>query len=139
MPDLPGCWIQSERGIRCLQTQELAKGKGVPGDWFKNGPGGSSSLLKDAAVRSSTGIHIWTAALDDTLEWLNSKEAGCPKDQTQQQPTSPESKQDPKEPSRATETYQQDSKKSNPTSEPDKFTEGKEWTWEAPDLQPGSD
>ena len=34
MPDLPGCWINSERGIRRLQSQEIAKAKGVPIKWI---------------------------------------------------------------------------------------------------------
>jgi site-specific DNA-cytosine methylase len=66
MPDLTGCWVQSKRGVRRLQAQELAKAKGIPNDWLKAG-----CPLKDAVVRGCTGIHIWTAALDSILEWIN--------------------------------------------------------------------
>jgi hypothetical protein len=34
MPDRPGSWIQSERGICRLQAQELANWKGVTGELF---------------------------------------------------------------------------------------------------------
>jgi hypothetical protein len=125
MPDRPGCWIQSERGTRRLQAQELAKGKGVTSDWFKPDPGISVAPLKDVAVRFCTGIHIWTAVLDATLEWLLPKEAGSPKDQTRSKP----------EPRTVPEKH----KGVDLHPEPDESTEGEEWTWEAPDLRPGSE
>jgi hypothetical protein len=56
--------------VRRLQAQELAKAKGIPGDWLKTG----FPLKEDAVVRGCMGIHIWTAALDSILEWLNQEE-----------------------------------------------------------------
>ena len=33
LPDAIGCWISTEQGVRRLQREELAKGKGIPNAW----------------------------------------------------------------------------------------------------------
>jgi hypothetical protein len=145
MPDQPGCWINSERGVRRLQSQELAKAKGVPSEWITGGSG-SSRPLKSVDVGLCTGIHIWTAVMDSTLEWLTRKSVwlkwmatqdpspdppltsadadGLPRNEDDV--TTPEASVPPSVPSPAP---------SPPLEDP---ALDEEWKWEVPDLQPGS-
>ena len=149
MPDRPGCWINSERGIRRLQSQELAKAKGVPNEWI-TGVSGSSRPLKNVEVGPCTGIHIWTAVMDATLNWLTRKKKWLKwmeKDEgTQVSTNDPSSNLNTKSssPENVTPTETAASS-SDPSPEASSTTTGKseanedeEWTWEAPDLLPGS-
>jgi hypothetical protein len=67
MPDRPHSLIRSERGIRRLQLQELAKGKGVPSDWIAGN--GSSEPLKEYGVKHSSCLHLWTTVMDAIAVW----------------------------------------------------------------------
>jgi hypothetical protein len=67
MPDRPHSWIRSERGIRRLQHQELAKGKGVPSDWMVGE--GTSQPLREYSVKHSSCLHLWTTVLDAVAAW----------------------------------------------------------------------
>jgi hypothetical protein len=70
MPDTIPSWIQTHKGIRRLQHQELAKAKGyLEESEMPHSKGGLNS------VRMGTCGHIVTAAMDRAGEWL--KEFGC--------------------------------------------------------------
>ena len=59
MPDEIDAWIATERGVRRLQSQELAKGKGLPSEWMSR----TASVPRKPAQRS-TSAHIWCAVGD---------------------------------------------------------------------------
>jgi hypothetical protein len=67
MPDQPHVWVRAERGIRQLLIPELAKGKGVPGEWFA-GKKGHSKPIKEDGVRPLTCAHLWAAVLDEVAK-----------------------------------------------------------------------
>jgi hypothetical protein len=68
MPDRPHVWIRSERGVRRLQHEELAKGKGVPSEWLK---GEEQRPLRQSMVDTATCLHLWTAAMDTLRSWMD--------------------------------------------------------------------
>jgi hypothetical protein len=121
MPDAPNTWIRLERGVRRLQSCEMAKAKGMPGNWTMK-----STTWKNSWVKDSTSLHIWTAALDSIGEWL----------ETTTEVTSATKVKATSSPSKPT------MKDTNGTSEgkpPRLKTEDDEpdWSWQVPDLQPG--
>jgi hypothetical protein len=66
MPDHLGAWIaDSDTGVHRLQTDELAKGKGLPSEWRTK-----DTILPDKAIQSATCVHIWTAVCDTLGRWL---------------------------------------------------------------------
>ena len=65
MPDDLGAWVQDDKRVRRLQSKELAKAKGVPGEWMD-----SSERLDSRAVGESTSLNIWTAVCDSIAAWL---------------------------------------------------------------------
>jgi hypothetical protein len=142
-PDLPGCWIASERGTRRLQSPELAKAKGVPNEWTTGGSGTSRPLTR-VEVRACTGIHVWTATMDATLTWVCREQKwlnGKASEPAAVPPTKAEAAPDPRHeadvnPNKAPGPCAPPSAGSSPRAEtpgPDE-----EWTWEVPDLRPGS-
>ncbi len=143
MPDLPGCWIASERGIRRLQSQELAKAKGVPNEWITGGSG-TSRPLTSVEVRNCTGIHVWTAAMDATLNWVGRKQKWLNRKASEPSavpPTKAETSPDPRH-----EADVSPNKAPGPCALPSAGSSSRaeepgpddEWTWEVPDLRPGS-
>jgi hypothetical protein len=71
MPGHPQAWIRSDRGIRRLQHEELAKAKGVPSSWLK---GEGVRPLRKAQVDRATCIHLWSAAMDVMRPWILKEE-----------------------------------------------------------------
>ena len=56
LPDKVGALIETERGVRRVQSDELAKAKGVPMEWV------TQDLLTVRAIHQLTDLHIWAAA-----------------------------------------------------------------------------
>jgi hypothetical protein len=50
-----GALLATNRGIRRLLPKELAKAKGVPGDWI------SQDLLQTRDINHMTSLHLWAA------------------------------------------------------------------------------
>jgi hypothetical protein len=67
MPDRANAWIRSERGVRRLQTCELAKVKGLASEWTNKDP----SKLENSWVVQSTCLHVWTAVMDSVSTWIH--------------------------------------------------------------------
>jgi hypothetical protein len=65
LPDSVGALITTERGIRHLLPEELAKAKGAPPDWSAHGIGAR-------AVNCLTSLHLW-AAVAASLDESRSK------------------------------------------------------------------
>jgi hypothetical protein len=55
LPDKVGALIETERGVRRVQGDELAKAKGVPTEWI------TQDLLTVRAIHHLTDLHIWAA------------------------------------------------------------------------------
>ena len=66
MPDNSEVLVQTERGIRKLQIDELAKAKGLPSEWRDQ-----EGKLPAEAVRRMTSIHTLVACCDTLAEWLD--------------------------------------------------------------------
>jgi hypothetical protein len=111
MPDHPHVWIRSERGIRRLQHEELAKAKGLPPEWMK---GTDAKPLKQSLVGEATCLHLWTAAMDGLRSWMD----GRIEEKTDQ------SREKPKEePVEGWSSQAED--------------EAYQWEWTVPDLREG--
>ncbi|CAB9530606.1 hypothetical protein SEMRO_2952_G340930.1 [Seminavis robusta] len=65
MPDSVGRWVFDGSRVRKLQLDELAKGKGVPGEWRDK-----TRELPYKAVVGATAVHIWTVVCDAVAGWL---------------------------------------------------------------------
>jgi hypothetical protein len=66
MPEHIGSWIaDGEKGVRRLQSAEVAKGKGVPSEWLTKG-----LELDNKVVAETTCLHIWSAVCDELGQWL---------------------------------------------------------------------
>jgi hypothetical protein len=113
MPDHPHVWIRSERGIRRLQHEELAKAKGVPPEWLK---GPETKPLRQTLVEGATCLHLWTAAMDGLRSWME-EEAGSNSERVR-----PSTNPSPVE-------------GWSSQSEDDEY----EWNWKVPDLRKGGD
>ena len=120
MPDRAGAWIDSERGVRRLQTQEWAKGLGLPNEWLAKG-----AHLPKQVVEGATSIHIWTPVCDAVSEWLTIREAP---EAIQQPPPSPWKQPDLAEPGA----------NRDPHTKPTSSEESPPWDYALPDLSPGS-
>jgi hypothetical protein len=110
MPNNVGSWIATVKGTRRLQYEELAKAKakGI-NDIVTNCDANSVR----PAIRNSTGIHLWSAALDALGLWM------CgPEDDDATVSTAEDTEFPPWE----------DGSDSN---------NDKDWAWEPPDLQEG--
>ena len=118
MPDRAKALIQAERGIRRLQTGELAKGKGVAGDWIVKG--GNSKPIPSNSLKTTTCLHLWTAILDVVMEEPDPEES----EPALETPPS-QAGQDPMEAEADTA----------PETTEDDYT----WEWHVPDLSEGSD
>jgi hypothetical protein len=111
MPEIIASWIGTEKGVRQLQCEELAKAKGM------------DVLLKDyhsvgtkRAIREGVGLHLWTAALDSIGSWLRTETT-----------------------TDTTDTPDPVAKPMKPAWESVNLQEAdSEWTWEPPDLSVGS-
>jgi hypothetical protein len=116
MPDRPNTWIRSERGVRRLQTSELAKAKGLPSEWTKK----NVSKLEKSWVQHSTCLHVWTAVMDSVSTWLHktaAEEGECNNEPF----TSPKENEEMKLQQSNTSGIQAD------------------WSWETPDLSKDGD
>jgi hypothetical protein len=82
LPDSVGVYIQTERGVRRLQMAELAKAKGVPSDWLRQGH------LTLRAVNNMTDVHLWTA-ISASLHRAREHHLS-PEDDSKQSPPSPQ-------------------------------------------------
>ena len=61
---LQDVWVATERGVRRLQAEELAKAKGLPSEWRnKDAP------LSPKVVASATSLHSWVAVCDAIGDW----------------------------------------------------------------------
>ena len=54
MPSIPGAWISTERGVRRLLPEELAKGLGVPKDKIKE-----RGEIIARSLRNTTSVFHW--------------------------------------------------------------------------------
>ena len=68
MPDVLDSWVQVDKGIRRLQVEELAKGKGVPKEWQPVSR--KKRNLWRTVVSLITVAHLWTAAMDSLGDWM---------------------------------------------------------------------
>jgi hypothetical protein len=110
MPDHPHVWIRSDKGVRRLQHEELAKAKGVPSEWLKGG-----KPLKQSQVDRATCLHLWTAAMDTVRPWLLEEEGSVL------------SSQQGSEPKQIKEGWA------------DAEEDTSEWEWQVPDLSEGGE
>lgn len=55
LPDSVGTLIETEKGVRRLQAEELSRAKGVPTEWIQQ------ELLTVRAINQLTDLHIWSA------------------------------------------------------------------------------
>ena len=65
MGDSMDFWTDSDQGVRRLQVEELAKGKGLPSEWKDK-----TKLLPKEAVAKATSLHLWTTVCDLVANWL---------------------------------------------------------------------
>jgi len=59
MPNDLDCWVETERGTRRIQVQELTKAKGVPSEWTHR-----DTKLPSKVLLQSTGLHTLTQVMD---------------------------------------------------------------------------
>ena len=69
MPDSLDCWVETDRGIRRLQSNELSKGKGLPSEWMSK-----HTQLPRKAVLASTSLHIWVSICDSLSSWFRASD-----------------------------------------------------------------
>jgi hypothetical protein len=55
LPDFSGTLVATDRGVRRLLPEELAKAKGVPSEWTSQGG------MKTRDINSMTSLHLWAA------------------------------------------------------------------------------
>ena len=65
MPDDVHSFLQTEKGVRRIQVDELAKAKGVPGEWRDK-----KVIMDKTTTLEATSIHILTAVCDQISEWF---------------------------------------------------------------------
>ena len=65
MGDSMDFWTDSDRGVRRLQVEELAKGKGLPSEWRDK-----AKLLPKETVAKATSLHLWMTVCDSVATWL---------------------------------------------------------------------
>ena len=68
MPDKIGRWVDDGVNIRKLRAAELAKGKGLPGEWVAKG---QEPELSYSVVTGATSVHIWTVVCDSIAQWVH--------------------------------------------------------------------
>ena len=73
LPDKVGALIETERGVRQVQGDELAKAKGVPMEWMMQ------DLLTVRAIHRLTDVHIWAAVASS----LSSEQTTAPAERSQ--------------------------------------------------------
>ena len=54
MPETPGRWIRTEKGIRRLLTEEVARGLGIPKSWHVN-----PNVFTTKNLQTTTSIYHW--------------------------------------------------------------------------------
>jgi hypothetical protein len=74
MPDDLSALVRVQGRCRRLQTEELAKAKGVPTEWL----GKPARKIPARAIGTSTGLHLWAAVGDAVLEWAQREETTAP-------------------------------------------------------------
>jgi hypothetical protein len=120
MPDAVNIGVRSERGVRRLLTEELAKAKGIPSTWMKKG-----LKVKAPTITQSACLHLWTAAMDAARNWWNN-DSILPE-------LIPRT-------SSSEDSVDSDDSSSNDDSldSEDSSDENDDWLWETPDLSEGS-
>jgi hypothetical protein len=115
MPNLPGVWLDTERGIRRAQITELGAAKGEPKEMD---PLRMDNSWK-TAVQECTSLHLWAGVMLSVSDWLHHvyEEGSDHAKVGQSKPASPSPAQH---------------------VNLDKI-EKPEWVWEVPDLSEGSD
>jgi hypothetical protein len=71
MPDALDSWVQTDKGTRRLQVEELAKAKGVPKEWQPTSR--KKRHIWRTVVSLLTVAHLWTAAMDSLGNWLRAR------------------------------------------------------------------
>jgi hypothetical protein len=119
MPVRTPSWIRTDKGIRRLQHQELAKAKGLLENFEM-----PTTKNKLRSVRNSTCHHIMTACLDQVGRWLdtimNDKNLGETGKQRATPGRHPKAKDEPG------------------WTDGENADDAEEWEWEVPELGPGS-
>ena len=127
MPDKIGSWVATDRGIRRLQAEELAKAKGLPSEWRNK-----QLSIPSESTSPATALHIWTEVCDSLSSWLKEPHLGTARGNlpsSEVPVTGPPSK-----PGDEVET-QSSSRPSSPTGLEEAE---REWIYELPDLTMGS-
>jgi hypothetical protein len=131
MPDRVKALLRTDKGIRRLQAGELAKGKGVPGEWVVQG--GNSRPMPNNALKTTTCLHLWSTILDSVISTQDPAERA----ESCKQPASPvraEACNQPRqEPSKDLPTYGPNPMDSSTSDQ--KYI----WEWHVPDLAEGGD
>ena len=132
MPDRVGSWINTEKGIRRLQPDELGKAMGVPSEWKTR-----ERKFKVSNVEGVTDIHIWTAICDTLSVWLTTNDEN---DQSiplrERRALHEEVDRKPMGAVRRAADIGELERPSSPTSV---LEAEMEWNYELPDLSEGSD
>ena len=116
MPDCVGAWISdADSGVHRLQTEELAKGKGLPSEWRTK-----DTSIPVVAVKEATCLHIWTVVCDALGPWLKAPQTGTPQVSNE----TPRPRSDPPPP----KTYAPPNPKDLPAAP---------WDYTLPDLSEG--
>jgi hypothetical protein len=123
MPDKINAWIETDKGVRRLQAEELAKAKGLPKEWLS--PLGTSNKGAFSWAQGATCSHLWSAVLDTIAEWIDErrpelKSSGVPL---------PTTRARPRKQRRARAKNQKDL---TPVK-----AQQLDWEWELPELSPG--
>lgn len=126
MPEEIGSWIADGlKGVRRLQIMEVAKGKGLPGEWLAKG-----AAIDSRVVAEETCLHIWTAVCDEIGHWLKT-EAHVASAPSFRLPPRPSGQLRP--PQGITEDIPSSTTDALPTTDPLPV----EWIYDLPNLQEG--
>jgi hypothetical protein len=123
MPDRPNTWIRSEKGIRRLQACEMAKAKGMPGEWTTK-----DLKWKNTWIQDSTSLHIWTTALGAVSEWFEA----TPTKIAQEAATNDSSVKAP-----TANVLEAENTLEGAQSESKATEEFQEWSWQVPNIGAG--
>ena len=134
MPDRVKALLRTEKGIRRLQSGELAKGKGVPSEWIVQC--GNSTPVPNNVLKTTTCLHLWSTILDLVVRTLIAPGGAEACAQVSPEPV-------------PTNLPAPDSNRTNPstnnlndsTSDGDSRTSGQsgKWEWHVPDLSKDGD
>ena len=113
---LEGNWVSTEKGVRRIQPEELAKAKGLPSEWKSK-----DCKLSRAEVAQSTSAHLWIPVADAIGEWC------CPQHSLEDETWSVA----PTEASTLPGSLALDPATGEPLEEP---PDGTDWEYDYPDL-----